>query len=521
MAPASSPAARLEPGPVRFPAMPSANQPAVLAAPDADEAAAPAGSAAAGEAASAAAGKAASAAAGKIAAPAAPAAAAQVAAPAARVAVDLRALVPEATGIGVYTAALTAELARRGGLRYLGVAHRQPRGAAELAAAGVEIETQPAPLGVIWQQLVLPRRLRRGDVDLLWSPLITLPLACPVPAVATVHDLTVLSMPEAHRAKVRMSLLPFLRGSFAGARRLVTISQAVATELAFHYPGCADRIRVVHAGVAAEFRPAAAAEIAATRAELGAPDGYLLYAGTLEPRKNVGALLDAWEALSDDDPAFPPLVLAGPYGWGSRALARRIEKLAAPAASSAHGRGTAHRGAAAGGASTAQGGGASDSNNAGRHRGGTAFSGSTALGSGTTPGSSTAESIDAAAGSRRPRLLALGRLERDHLVRIFQAARLFVYPSLAEGFGLPAAEAIACGVPVVALDTSSLPEVVGDAGLLVEPGDTGALAAAIGRAIDDSGLAADLAARAAARTERFRWDRAAAEMEVVFREALE
>jgi glycosyltransferase involved in cell wall biosynthesis len=445
--------------------MPLAIQPAVLAAPAADEVA-PAASPAAGEDAAAGA-----------APPVAPAARV------ARVAVDLRALVPVPTGIGVYTAALTEELARRGGMRYLGVAHRAPRGAAELQAAGVEIEWQPAPLGVVWQQLVLPRRLRRGDVDLLWSPLITLPFACPVPAVATVHDLTVLSMPEAHRAKVRLSLLPFLRASFAGARRLVTISQAVADELAFHYPSCAGKIRVVHAGVAAAFRPAAAAEIAATRETLGAPDGYLLYAGTLEPRKNVGALLDAWEALADNDPAFPPLVLAGPYGWGSRTLARRIAALASPPGD------TGSRG--------------------------------TARDSDAAFGDSAAHSAAAAAGRRRPRLLALGHVEREQLVRIFQAARLFVYPSLAEGFGLPAAEAIACGVPVVALDTSSLPEVVGDAGLLVEPGDTGALAAAIGQVIADSGLAADLAARAAERTERFRWDRAAAGMEEVFREALE
>ena len=71
-----------------------------------------------------------------------------------------------------------------------------------------------APLGVLWQQLRLPGRLKRGDVDLLWSPLITLPMRCPVPAVATVHDLTVLLYPEAHTLKVRASLLPFLRPSF-------------------------------------------------------------------------------------------------------------------------------------------------------------------------------------------------------------------------------------------------------------------------------------------------------------------
>jgi glycosyltransferase involved in cell wall biosynthesis len=373
-----------------------------------------------------------------------------------RVAVDLRALVPVETGIGVYTRSLTAALARRGGMRYLGVAHRPPRGAAGLAAAGVAIEHQPAPLGVVWQQLMLPRRLARGDVDLFWSPLITLPLRCPVPAVATVHDLTVLLMPEAHRAKVRLSLVPFLRGSFAAARRLAAVSRATAEDIAFHFPAAADKVRVVYNGVDPEFRPGSAEQVAQTRAALGAPDGYLLYAGTLEPRKNVGALLDAWEALAADDPDFPPLVLAGPYGWGSRGLARRIARLAARAA---------------------------------------------------------------AAGS--PRLLALGHLERDRLVEVFQAARVFVYPSLYEGFGLPAAEALACGLPTVVLDASSLPEVVGDAGLLVEPGDPAALAAALDRLVGDRGLAAELAGRAVARAGRFRWERAAAEMEELFREALE
>jgi glycosyltransferase involved in cell wall biosynthesis len=385
-----------------------------------------------------------------------------------RVAIDLRALVPLPTGIGVYTRSLSIALAARGGMRYLGVAHRPPRGAAELAAAGIDVEEQRAPLGVLWQQLLLPRRLRRGDVDLLWSPLLTLPLDCPVPAVATVHDLTVLLMPEAHRAKVRFSLLPFLAASFRRARRLVTLSRATADDLAFHYPGSAGKVRVIYPGVDEEFRPGAADEIAATRVALGAPQGYLLYAGTLEPRKNVGALLDAWEALAADDPGFPPLVLAGPYGWGSRALAARIARLAA--------------------------------------RGGTAAG----TGLAATPRS-------AAPGGR---LLALGHLDRARLVRVFQAASLFVYPSLYEGFGLPPAEALACGVPAVALDTSSLPEVVGEAGVLVPPGDTAALAAALGRLVAEPGLTAELAGRAAAQAGRFRWQRAAAEMEEVFREAL-
>ncbi|MFL6237184.1 MAG: glycosyltransferase family 4 protein [Thermoanaerobaculia bacterium] len=364
------------------------------------------------------------------------------------IAVDLRALVPDLTGIGVYTRSLLLALAARGNFRFVGMAHRRPRGAGELESAGIAVEHHRAPLGVIWQQLKLPRRLARGDVDLFWSPLITLPLRCPVPAVATVHDLTVLLYPEAHTLKVKASLLPFLRPSFEAARRLVTISGATARDLAFHFPQCAEKVRVVYPGIDPEFRPGEPAEIAATRRELKCPEGYILYAGTVEPRKNLGRLLDAWTALRSEDPQAPPLVLAGPYGWGSERLAKRIQSLAPEG------------------------------------------------------------------------VTATGRVERERLVRIFQAARVFVYPSLYEGFGLPAAEALACGVPVITSDVSSLPEVVGDAGLLVDPGDSGAIAGRLRHLLDHPGKAAGLAARGIEQAARFRWDRAAAEMEAVFFEAL-
>jgi len=369
------------------------------------------------------------------------------------VAVDLRALVPALTGIGVYTRSLLLALAERNGsdrngLDYVGMAHRPPREAGELEAAGVRIEHQAAPLGVLWQQLRLPRRLARGDVDLFWSPLTTLPMRCPVPAVVTVHDLTAMLLPEAHTLKVRWSLLPFLRPSFERARRLVAVSQATARDVAFHFPQCADKIRVVYSGIDPEFRPGKPDEIAATRRELGAPRGYILCVGTLEPRKNVGALVDAWEALRREDPEVPPLVLAGPYGWGSERLARRIADLA-PAG-----------------------------------------------------------------------LTALGRVDKSRLVRLFQAARIFVYPSVYEGFGFPAAEALACGVPVIASNGSSLPEVVGDAGLLVNPGDAGALAAGLQALLANPERSAALAARGVGQAARFRWDRTAEAMETVFLEAL-
>lgn len=375
------------------------------------------------------------------------------------VAVDLRALVPQATGIGVYTRSLLSRLAARGDFRLLGLAHRPVRDPAALEATGVELapETSRLPLGVLWQQLELPRLLERHGADLLWSPLQTLPVVRSgprpegreIPAVVTVHDLTVVLYPETHRLKVRWSQLPFLDRSLARARRIVAVSEATARDLRFHFPDSATRIRVVPEGVDPVFRPATEDAVAEIREGLGAPGGYLLYVGTLEPRKNVETLLDAWERLHEAREDVPPLLLAGGGGWRSRGLRRRLAGL------EPHG------------------------------------------------------------------LRHLGRVEPERLVRLFQGASAFVYPSLYEGFGLPPLEAMACGVPVVASTASSLPEVVGDAGLLVPARDSHALATEVGRVLDDPDLARDLGARGRERAARFTWERAAAQMATVFEEALE
>jgi glycosyltransferase involved in cell wall biosynthesis len=95
----------------------------------------------------------------------------------------------------------------------------------------------------------------------------------------------------------------------------------------------------------------------------------------------------------------------------------------------------------------------------------------------------------------------------DELARLFRGARMLLLPSLYEGFGLTALEAMASGTPVVASNTSSLPEVVGDAALLVDPADTAAIASAIARLFADAGLAAELAARGRRRAALFSWER--------------
>ena len=105
------------------------------------------------------------------------------------------------------------------------------------------------------------------------------------------------------------------------------------------------------------------------------------------------------------------------------------------------------------------------------------------------------------------RVIPVGRVSDDELVALYSSASCLVFPSLYEGFGLPVLEAMACGVPVIAADTTSTPEVVGDAGILVSPRDTEGIAAAIRAVVESPDLTADLRARGMARAAEFTWDR--------------
>jgi glycosyltransferase involved in cell wall biosynthesis len=105
------------------------------------------------------------------------------------------------------------------------------------------------------------------------------------------------------------------------------------------------------------------------------------------------------------------------------------------------------------------------------------------------------------------------------LLRLYRGARMLLLPSLYEGFGLTALEAMACGTPVIAGNLSSLPELVGDAAVMVDPTDPGGIADAIDRLFADDCLVAELSARGLARSRLFPWERTAATLRTVLHEA--
>jgi glycosyltransferase involved in cell wall biosynthesis len=115
----------------------------------------------------------------------------------------------------------------------------------------------------------------------------------------------------------------------------------------------------------------------------------------------------------------------------------------------------------------------------------------------------------------------LGHVPQADLPALYSAADVFVFPSLYEGFGLPALEALACGTPVVASNVSALPEVVGDAALQVSPLDVEALADAMERLLRDDRLRADQRERGLRRAAQFSWDKAARQTAEVYRRVVE
>jgi glycosyltransferase involved in cell wall biosynthesis len=118
-------------------------------------------------------------------------------------------------------------------------------------------------------------------------------------------------------------------------------------------------------------------------------------------------------------------------------------------------------------------------------------------------------------------VLLIGFVEDADLPALYTGAKLFAFPSLYEGFGIPVLEAMACGTPVVASSASSLPEVAGDAALLARPTDVEALAEALWRALDDAALRADLRASGLEQARRFTWAKAAQRLLEGYRELME
>ena len=325
--------------------------------------------------------------------------------------------------------------------------------AAELAGAHLVDRRIPVRLlNLAWHRLGWPpsEMLAGGPFDVTHS---SHPLLLPsrtAAQVVTIHDLNFLSHPERTRAEIRRDY-PALARDHANRADAVVVSSAFGAGEVERVLGVArDRIHVCPPG-APGWPPRTAAP----------NDGYVLFLGTLEPRKNVGGLLDAYELLaggaygghsfkSAGNNGVPELVIAGNSTDQARPWLERIE---------------------------------------------------------------------------RPPLAGLvryvGYVNPEERQALYRGARLLVLPSFEEGFGLPVLEAMSLGVPVVAANRGSLPELVGDAGSIVDPERPDAIANAIALLLSDDAYAATCASRGLARARTFSWKQTAQRVYEMYQQAVE
>ncbi|MDQ2783886.1 MAG: glycosyltransferase family 4 protein [Chloroflexota bacterium] len=310
------------------------------------------------------------------------------------------------------------------------------------------LPTGHAPGRILWEQVVAPIATTRAHLDVLFCPVNVVPLASPVPSVVTVHDLAFLAYPEAFPAAKRRYLTAMTRLSVRRARHLIAVSAHTRDDLVQHFGVRPERVTVIPNAADERYRPAATRDdITRFKAAHTLPDRFILFVGTLEPRKNLRRLIEGFALLRDDDPDVK-LVIVGASGWLTSDLAPLVQSR-----------------------------GLSD------------------------------------------RTIFTGYVSDDDLPRWYQAATVFCYPSLYEGFGLPVLEAMACATPVVTSRTSSLPEVAGDAALLVDPTDVRGLANALQSVLADGARRQAMSEAGIARSHAYSWERTAAATLAVIRDA--
>jgi glycosyltransferase involved in cell wall biosynthesis len=339
-------------------------------------------------------------------------------------------------------------------MRYLAFAPASDENRRFLRAAGLasrltRLPTERPAARVAWEQAALPLELARARADLLHALGFVAPFAWRGPTVVTVYDLSFLRHPELFNRGNRLYLRTLTPPSLRRADRVITISEHTKRDVVELCGVPPERVTPILLAAHERFRPAAPEEVAAFRARKGLPERFILYLGTLEPRKNVGLLVRAYAELRRAGLTDCDLVLAGGRGWQYEGVFAAIDALGV-----------------------------------------------------------------------RDSVHLPGFVPEEEQALWYSSAVVFAYPSLYEGFGLPLLEAMACGTPVVATRSSSLPEVVGDAGVLVDPSDPHELARALRGLLDDEARRAELRAAGLARARTFSWRRMAAETVRVYREVL-
>lgn len=243
-----------------------------------------------------------------------------------RIGFDVTPLCVPQSGVGTYTLNLYKHLGRRRDDALVPLAHRQPNG----SAPGISVQTASrlVPNKTAWMQCVLPWLLARSGLDVCHFTNNVAPLWMPVPTVLTIHDMTLWLFPEHHYRRRLATMRPFVPLAARRAKAIIAVSHSAKRDIVRVLGVPKEKVHVIYEAPATCFRPLTdKAALAAVRRRLKIPERFLLYVGTIEPRKNLIRLLEAFAALHHRDDIPHALVFVGQRGWKDEAVFEAVERL--------------------------------------------------------------------------------------------------------------------------------------------------------------------------------------------------
>ena len=281
---------------------------------------------------------------------------------------------------------------------------------------------------------LIPLKIRKMKADAVVEPAHFGPFNLPseIKRIVVIHDLTPILFPHMHRFHSQLLQKIFLKGILKRASLIITNSTSTSKDLAAYYPAAAEKTRQIYLGKdeCITFIPDRTESNKITN---GRP--YFLFAGSIEPRKNLPSLLKAFTRFKQHSGSDHILVIAGGKGWKNKAFFKTLQD----------------------------------------H-------------------------------PYKKEIILSGFISRHTLACLYSHAEAFVFPSVYEGFGLPVVEAMACGTPSLISNTSSLPEVGGDAALYFDPSSHVEIANVMSRIVDEEGLKKKLSEMALKQAAKFSWD---------------
>lgn len=310
---------------------------------------------------------------------------------------------------------------------------------AYITGKGFKPLISPFKSQLLTEQIWIPYIVNAYKPDIIHFPAFPPPLLVKRNVYFTIHDATMWKHPDTLSLKNKLYMKPLSTRGIHIAKRLITVSNSSKREILDVFPNAIDKIENLGISISDTFQVVTnKQQLESTRQKYNLPAKFFLTVGSLEPRKNILFLINAFIKFKKNKKTDFKLVISGRSAWGSTEIRDLIKR-----------------------------------------------------------------------NNLQEEIILTGYLGDEELLSLYNLATYFVFPSKYEGFGLPVLEAMACGTPVIVSNSSSLPEVAGDAAIYIDPFDENSMIEAMGQAVSDDSLHADLRSKGLQRAELFLWRKVA------------